>query len=127
MKEKNLTEAEVIQKTNLSENAFEILRSYKYIDFTRETVLGLCMTLKLDLNQTNMMLDLAFCTYLRVDSKRDTIIAFFIENKVGDVFLLNETLEYFNVRNLGGKKYFAAEVRGCFHKKNKVNYGYEKR
>ena len=110
MKEKNLTEAEVIRKTNLSENAFEILRSYEYIDFKRETVFGLCVTLKLDLNQTNMMLDLAFCNYLYADSKRDTIIAFFIENKVGDVFLMNETLKYFNVRDLGNRKNFPNEV-----------------
>lgn len=110
MKEKNLTEAEVIQKTKLPENAFEILRSYKYINFTREAVLGVCVTLKLDLNQTNMMLDFAVCNYLYADSKRDTIIAFFIENEVGDVFLLNETLEYFNVRDLGDKKNFSDEV-----------------
>ena len=110
MKEKNLTEAEVIQKTHLPENAFEILRSYKYINFTREAVLGVCVTLKLDLNQTNMMLDFAVCNYLYADSKRDTIIAFFIENKVGDVFLLNETLEYFNLRNLNDKKNFSDEV-----------------
>lgn len=47
---------------------------------------------------------------LHKNKKRDVIIEFFIENKIDDVSLLNETLEYFNLRGLNGEKIFSAEV-----------------
>lgn len=111
MKKKNLTESQVIKKTNLHEDFFSILRDNEYVNISREVVLALSTTLQADFKEMNKLLDLAGCRNLYFDEKRDVIIAFFIENKIDDVFLLNETLEYFNVRNLHGKKIFPDEVK----------------
>ena len=48
---------------------------------------------------------------LHKNKKRDVIIEFFIENKIDDVSLLNEILEYYHLRALNGEKIFSDEVK----------------
>ncbi|MBQ7704687.1 MAG: hypothetical protein IJT73_04555 [Selenomonadaceae bacterium] len=50
------------------------------------------------------MQDLYGRSYLYVDSRRDLIVAYFIKNKIDNAALLNETLKYFNLRDLSGQK-----------------------
>lgn len=111
MKKKNLTESQVLEKANLNENYFSMVRADDYFAIEREVFFELSVALQLNFEETNKFFRLNFKKSLHKNDKSDVIVAFFIENKIDDVFLLNETLEYFNLRNLGRKKIFSDEIK----------------
>lgn len=125
MKNKDLTESQILEKTTLPEDCFSLLRSAQSLKIQREAVFNFCLALKSDFQDTNILLDLSWNKYLNTNNKRDVIIAFFIENKIDDIFLLNETLEYYNLRNLSGEKIFSDEAEKLFEPiKNYIDENY---
>lgn len=111
MKKKNLTESQLIEKANLNKNYFSMIQADDYFAIEREVFFELSVALQLNFEETNKFFRLNFKKSLHKNDKSDVIVAFFIENKIDDVFLLNETLEYFNLRNLGRKKIFSDEIK----------------
>ncbi len=126
IKKKKLTEAKIIEKTGLQENSFELLRNKKNLNIKCEVVFALCLTLQTNFREMNKLLELAYCRNLHKNDKRDVIVAFFIENKIDDVNLLDETLKYFNLRNLNGEKIFSDEVENLIEPiKNYIEKNFE--
>lgn len=110
MKEKNFTEEQLIEKAHLDKKFFSILRQNEYIEIPKEYVVVISLVLQLNFVDVNKLFDLAWSNNLYVDDKRDVIIAYFIENKIDDVSLLDKTLEHYNLRNLNEEKIFPDEM-----------------
>lgn len=79
IKEKNITKADLIKKTNLyTTYGYEILRGDKLP--SRDKAIQLCLALKLSIKETDHVLYSINCEALYPRSKRDSIIMFALEN-----------------------------------------------
>ena len=89
--QKNLTDAEVYKRANLSRQLFSKIRNNPDYRPTKPTALALAMALELDVEDTCDLLERAGLT-LSNTSKFDVIVRFFIENEMFDIYRLNEVL-----------------------------------
>ena len=100
IKEKGLTEVEVYKKVNLDRRIFSKLRKDRNYSPSERTIWTIAFSLELNLEETEKLLHFggyAFSKY----KKEDLIIKYFFENKIYDLFLINEVLDSYGFKTLG--------------------------
>lgn len=89
--EKDAKNSEVYKRAAVSKALFSKIISDKDYQPKKTTVIQLAIGLKLDLNQTQKLLDTAGYSLTR-SSKADLVVKYYIEQKQYDIMLINEAL-----------------------------------
>lgn len=100
IKQKNLSDVDVYKRAHLDRRIFSKIRNEKTYMPAKKTVLAIAFAMKLDFKETNTLLARAGY-FLSSGRKEDVIAAYFIENQIYDIFLLNEVLDYYDCPILG--------------------------
>ncbi|HPU63035.1 MAG TPA: hypothetical protein PK304_02670 [Mobilitalea sp.] len=96
-----LTDAEIYKKAGIDRRHFSKIRCDKYYSPKKSTAIALCMALELNLEETQELLRLAGYSLSNSDTA-DLVVKFFIERNIYDLKAVNEALDYFGQKLLGG-------------------------
>ena len=91
IKERNMSEAEVYRKAHVDRRHFSKIKKDEYYAPNKKTVLAFSIALELSLDETKDMLRSAGYALSR-SSKFDIIIVYFLENRIYNMFDINEVL-----------------------------------
>ena len=97
---KGMTDVETYKKAHLDRRIFSKIRNEKNYMPSKRTILAIAIALECDFKETNTLLHRAGY-HLSSSSKEDVIVGYFIENKIYDLFLINEVLYHFGFKTLG--------------------------
>ena len=100
IKQKNLSDVEVYKAAHLDRRIFSKIRNEKNYMPAKKTVVAIAFALKLDIHEINNLLACAVY-FLSNGRKEDVIAAYFIDNRIYDLFLLNEVLDYYGCPLIG--------------------------
>ena len=93
IEKKGLTEIEVYKRAQLDKRIFSKIRRYRNYTPSERTIWAICLALELSLDETLEILGDAGYTFSKYD-KQDLIIKFCFENKIYDIFTVNELLDH---------------------------------
>lgn len=100
--ERNLNEIQVYKNANISRKLFSKIRSDRHYQPTKRTILALCISLRLNLEETRELLKSAGY-YLTRSIEFDLMIIFFIEKKLYKIDDINLILFEYGKPLLGSK------------------------
>ena len=93
-------DVEVYKRAHLDRRIFSKIRNEKGYMPSKKTVMAIVFAMKLDFKEANTLL--ARAGYFLSDArKEDVITAYFIENQIYDLYLINEVLDYYDCPILG--------------------------
>lgn len=89
--ERGMTDSEAYTKANVDRRHFSKIRNDEYYSPNKKTVLAFAIALELTLDEAKDLLGCAGYALSR-SSKVDIIVAYFLQNKIYDMFEINEIL-----------------------------------
>lgn len=89
--ERGMTDAEAYNKAYVDRRHFSKIRNDIYYAPTKKTVLAFAIALELSMDEAKDLLNSAGFSLSR-SSKTDIIVAYFLENKIYDMFEINDVL-----------------------------------
>ena len=98
--EKGYTDAEVYHRANLDRRHFSKIRNDIYYTPKKATVLSLCIALRLNIDESEDLMNRAGYSFSSCSSF-DLIIRYFIEHGEYDIFAVNEMLFHYGLPLLG--------------------------
>jgi len=98
--EKGMTDVETYKKAHIDRRIFSKIRNEKNYMPSKRTILAIAIALECDSEEMSTLLHHAGY-HLSTFSKEDVIIDYFFENKIYDLFLINEILDRFGFKTLG--------------------------
>lgn len=98
--EREMSDPEVYKKANIDRKHFNHIKNDKHYRPRKETAVALAIGMKLDMKDTDTLLERAGFVLSR-SSKFDLIIRYCIENKIYDIFEINEILFEQDQKTLG--------------------------
>lgn len=101
IRERKIDEVELYTKAQITKQTFSKIRSNKDYKPTKNTAFLLVLALNLNLEESQNLLSRAGIAFSPSD-KFDLAIKFFIENKIYDIFEINEILLQSGIRTLAG-------------------------
>jgi len=101
IREQKIDEVELYTKAQITKQTFSKIRSNKNYKPTKNTAFLLVLALNLDLSESENLLSRAGIAFSPSD-KFDLAIKFFIENKIYNVFEINEILMESGIKTLAG-------------------------
>ena len=101
MNERGANLVEVYRRVNLDRRIFSKLRTNRYYKPHKRTIFIIAFGLKLNLAETEDLLDRAGYSFSNYD-KADVIAKFFFEQNIHDLFTVNEALDHYGCRPLNG-------------------------
>ena len=96
---RGLNEVEVYKKAHLDRRIFSKLRNERNYMPSKRTLLAIMLAMELNLSEATEILNKAGYT-LSTFNKEDTIIKFCFENKIYDLFTVNEILDSYGFKPL---------------------------
>lgn len=100
--ERGMTDPEVYKKANVSKAVFSNIRKDEQYEPTKPIILALAIALELDMFDTKELLMKA--GYAFSDNNQfDLVVAYFIENRIYDIYTINLELYKRGLRQLGSK------------------------
>ena len=100
IKESGMTEVECYKAAGITAQHFSKIRSNRDYRPTKETVLALAISLKLDLPKTKDLLRAGGLAFTHA-SRTDMIVEYYIINRNWNLFEINETLDAYGLSSLG--------------------------
>lgn len=98
---KGVSDADIYKKAQIDRRHFSKIRSNPEYRPGKNTVIALALALELDKKETGKLLSSAGYSLSDSDTS-DLVIQFCIEKKIYDIYQVNEALEYFSLKPLGG-------------------------
>ena len=98
--EAHMTDPECYKRANIDRRLFSKIKNNKDYCPSKETAIALALSLELSLEETNDLLERAGYT-LSKNKLSDVIIQYFIDNKIFNIFQINEALFYYDQKLLG--------------------------
>ncbi|WP_053365192.1 hypothetical protein [Bacillus sp. FJAT-27245] len=98
---KGVTDSEIYKKALVDRRHFSKIRSNPSYRPGKNTVIALALALELDKKETGKLLSSAGYSLSDSDTS-DLVIQFCIEKGIYDIHQVNEALEYFSLKTLGG-------------------------
>ena len=95
-----MTEVEVYKKAHLDRRIFSKLRNDRSYKPSKRTILAIAFAMELNIDEAKELLENGGY-YLGNFYKFDLIMIFLFENKIYDLFLVNEILDHYGYGTLG--------------------------
>ena len=95
-----MTEVEVYKKAHLDRRIFSKLRNDRSYKPSKRTILAIAFAMELNIDEAKELLENGGY-YLGKFYKFDLIMIFLFENKIYDLFLVNEILDHYGYGTLG--------------------------
>ena len=97
---RGLDEVELYKKAHIDRRTFAKLRNEKNYMPSERTIWAILLAMELNINEaTDILHEAGFA--LSYKNKEDTIIRYFFEKRIYDIFLVNEVLDYYGFKTLG--------------------------
>lgn len=100
MRKRKIKDNRLYRKSNIEKDAFVRLKNDINKSPSKEIVLALAVGLEMNIFETEAFVEK--CGYsLSTDYKQNVILRYFLENKIFDIYIINEMMFYYNENQLG--------------------------
>lgn len=95
--ERGMSEVDVYKKARLDRRIFSKIRNAENYMPSKHTVLAIALALELNIDEAQELLHKGGFALSPAD-KKDVVMSYFFENRIYDLFIINEVLDYYGYK-----------------------------